>query len=70
MNIVDAVIIICIILGAMGGLRRGLIKETDYLVGILLVLIVSFHLKDYVATFMYKYLPFFNFLSYEERFLF
>ena len=38
MNIVDAVIIICIILGAMGGLRRGLIKETVYLVGILLVL--------------------------------
>lgn len=61
MNIVDAIIIICIILGAMGGLRRGLIKETVYLVGILLVLIISFHLKDYLATFMYKYLPFFNF---------
>lgn len=61
MNIVDAIIIICIILGAMGGLRRGLIKETVYLVGIVLVLIISFHLKDYLATFMYKYLPFFNF---------
>lgn len=61
MNIVDAIIIICIILGAMGGLRRGLIKETVYLVGIILVLVVSFHLKDSLATLMYKYLPFFNF---------
>ncbi len=61
MNIVDAIIIICIILGAMGGIRRGFVKETVYLLGIILVLIVSFHLKDYLATFMYKYLPFFNF---------
>ncbi len=61
MNIVDAIIIICIILGAMGGIRRGFVKETVYLLGIILVLVISFHLKDYLATFMYKYLPFFNF---------
>ena len=59
MNIVDAVIIICIILGAMGGLRRGLIKETVYLVGILLVLIVSFHLKErHLCISIYHFLIF------------
>lgn len=61
MNILDAVIIICIIIGAMGGIRRGFIKEVVYLIGIVLILVLSFYFKDFIATIFYKYLPFFNF---------
>lgn len=61
MNIVDAVIIILFIVGILGGLSRGFIKQTVILIGLFLILIISFYLKNPVATFLYKYLPFFNF---------
>ncbi len=61
MNIVDAIIIVCLILGIMGGLRRGLITEVVYLLGIILAIIISFNLRTPISTFMYKVLPFFSF---------
>lgn len=61
MNIVDAIIIVCLILGIMAGLRRGLIKEVVLLVGLVLALIISFKLRTPIATFLYKNLPFFSF---------
>ena len=61
MNIVDALIIVCFFLGIMSGMRRGLIKQTVFLVGLILILVVSFYLKNPVASLLYKNLPFFNF---------
>lgn len=61
MNIVDAIIIICLILGIMSGLRRGLIKELVLLIGVVLCIIISFYLRTPISTFMYKNLPFFSF---------
>ena len=61
MNIVDAVIIILLIVGILAGFRRGFIKQTVLLIGLFLSLIVSFYLKNPIASFLYKYLPFFNF---------
>ena len=61
MNILDALIIILLILGIMGGMRRGLIKETVLLVGLIFIIVVSFYLRTPIATFMYKTLPFFEF---------
>lgn len=61
MNILDALIIILLILGIMGGMRRGLIKETVLLVGLIFIIIVAFYLRTPLATFMYKTLPFFEF---------
>ncbi len=61
MNIVDALIIVFFFLGIMSGMRRGLIKQTVFLVGLILILVISFYLKNPVATFLYKSLPFFNF---------
>lgn len=61
MNILDAVIIIILILGIMGGFKRGFVKETILLLGLIAVLVASYYLKNPVATFLYKHLPFFNF---------
>ncbi len=61
MNILDAVIIILLILGIMGGFKRGFIKETVLLIGLVAVLVISYYLKNPVATFFYKHLPFLNF---------
>jgi uncharacterized membrane protein required for colicin V production len=61
MNILDAVIIILLILGIMGGFRRGFVKETVLLIGLIAVIVISYYLKNPVATFLYKHLPFLNF---------
>ena len=61
MNILDALIIILLILGIMGGMRRGLIKETVLLVGLIFIIVVAFCFRTPIATFMYKTLPFFEF---------
>lgn len=61
MNILDAVIIICLIIGIMGGLRRGLIKEVVLLLGMVICLVLAYNLKDPVSAFMYKNLPFISF---------
>jgi uncharacterized membrane protein required for colicin V production len=61
MYILDAVIIVCLITGAMAGIRRGLIKQTVLLVGLVIAIVLAFYLRTPIATFMYKVLPFFNF---------
>lgn len=61
MNILDAVIIVFLLIGALAGYRRGLIKQAVLLVGLVAVLILSFFIRVPVSTFMYKNLPFINF---------
>lgn len=60
MNILDAVIIIILIVGVIGGLKRGLIKSVVLLVGIVAILVASYYLKNPVSAFFYKTLPFFS----------
>lgn len=61
MNILDAVIIIFLMVGILAGVRRGFIKQTVLLVGLVVVLVLSFHLRVPISTFLYKHLPFFGF---------
>ena len=61
MNILDAVIIIFFILGILSGFRRGFIKQTVLLIGIVTILVLSFYLRIPISTFLYKHLPFFKF---------
>ncbi len=61
MNIIDAVLIILFIVGILGGIKRGFIKEVILLVGIILVVVLAFYLKNPLATLFYKYVPFINF---------
>jgi hypothetical protein len=61
MNILDAVIIVFLLIGALAGYRRGLVKQAVLLVGLVVVLVLSFYIRVPVSTFFYKNLPFFNF---------
>ena len=61
MNILDALIIVFLIVGIMAGLKRGFVRQTVLLIGLVVVLVVSFYLKNPIAAFMYKHLPFFKF---------
>lgn len=61
MNIIDAVIIIILIAGFLLGFKRGVIKELITLVGVVLVISGAFYLKNPIANFCYRTLPFINF---------
>lgn len=61
MNFIDFFVIIILILGLLIGFKRGFIKSTVMLVGTILVLVLSFYLKNPIATLMYEKLPFFSF---------
>lgn len=61
MNILDAVIITILIVGVLGGMSRGLIKQAVLLIGLVVCLVFAFSLRTPIATFMYEYLPFFRF---------
>ena len=45
MNIVDAVIIIVLLVGALAGFRRGLFKQAVLLLGLIFTLVLSFYLR-------------------------
>ena len=61
MYILDALIIVGFIIGILGGIRRGVIKSTVLLVGLIVILIISYYLKNPLSAFFYKTLPFFSF---------
>lgn len=59
-NIVDAIIILIIILGGIIGFKEGAIKRATTIVGLVIVVILSFILKNYLSVFFYENLPFFD----------
>ncbi len=61
LNILDVCTILVIISGAIIGFKRGVIKQGVMTIGLYIVLILSFLLKNPISAFMYKYLPFFGF---------
>lgn len=61
MSIVDIVILILIAFGALLGFKRGFTRELVSLLGIFVILILSFLLKNPISVFLYNNLPFFNF---------
>lgn len=61
MNIVDAVILLALLAGALIGFKKGFIKTMVSLIGTILVIVLSFKLKEPIADFMFKYFPFFEF---------
>lgn len=60
MNIVDIIIILMIILGAVVGFKHGFIKRTTSFLGTFLVLVIAFSLKNPLSVLMYENLPFFK----------
>ena len=61
MNIIDALILLFLLLGAVVGFKQGVLKKTVSFVGLLIIIFISFSLKNYVSVFLYENLPFFNF---------
>ena len=60
LNIVDIIIILFILMGGIVGLKEGAIKKTFSIVGLILVVVLSFVLKNHLSVFFYENLPFFN----------
>ncbi len=61
MNIIDVIVILLVILFGFYGMHKGLIKTFVSLVGLILVFIVSYLLKDSIAEWLSLNLPFFGF---------
>ena len=61
MLVVDIIIIIFLLLGFLLGFRHGFLREIVSFVGIILITIISFVLKNPISVFFYNNLPFFKF---------
>lgn len=61
MNIVDVIIILVLLMGAVIGFKRGLTGSLVNFLGFIIVIVVAYLLKNPVSALMYKYLPFFSF---------
>lgn len=61
MNIVDYIIIGILILCIIKGYKTGLISSVINVIGILLVFIIAFYIKNPIADILFKNLPFINF---------
>lgn len=61
MNLVDVIILLFLGLGAARGFARGFFKQTVMFVGTILVVILSFLLKNPLSMILYENLPFFTF---------
>ena len=60
MNIVDVIILLFLGLGAVTGFIRGFFKQTVISVGTILVIVLSFILKNPLSMILYENLPFFK----------
>lgn len=61
MTLVDIIILILIVLGAIGGFKAGAIKKITDFIGTFIIIILAFYLKNYLSVIMYENLPFFDF---------
>ncbi len=60
-NILDIIIIFILLSGIIIGMKRGVIKQGVMTIGMLIVIILSFILKNPLSEIMYRSLPFYNF---------
>ena len=58
---IDIIIVLIVLMGAVVGFKRGVIKSAVTFIGAIVVIILAFYLKNPVSKLMYTYLPFFNF---------
>lgn len=61
MNIVDLIIIIIILFGAVIGFKRGFTRSLVSALGFIVITVVAFLLKNPISVFFYENLPFFKF---------
>ena len=63
MHIIDFVIILILLFGALIGFKRGTTRQLVSLVGMIGIIILSFLFKNHISIFFYENLPFFNFFG-------
>lgn len=61
MNIVDIVILLFLVLGAVVGFKRGVFTELVSALSFIVSVVLAFLLKNPVSIFLYEHLPFFSF---------
>lgn len=61
MNVLDIGIILILIMCAITGFKKGVIKEAVSFAGLIIVFIIAFIFKESLGNFLCKYLPFFSF---------
>ncbi len=61
MNIVDILIIVFLVFGALVGFRRGFTKQLVSSIGLIVIVILAFVLKNPLSALLYENLPFFKF---------
>lgn len=61
MSLIDAIIIIVILSGAIVGFKRGVITEAVSAVSFFASVVIAFLFKNTVSVFLYSHLPFFKF---------
>ena len=61
MNLIDMLVILLLIYCAFMGFKRGFTKELVSFVGVFIIIVLSFLLKNPISEFMYENLPFFSF---------
>ena len=61
MQMIDIIILIVLALGGILGFKRGFTRQLVSLVGIFVIIILSFMLKNPISIILYNKLPFFNF---------
>ena len=60
---IDIIIIVLLLLGALFGFKKGIIKSIISLALVIIAIIIAWFLKNPIASIMYTKLPFFNFTS-------
>lgn len=60
MGIVDAIIILLIVAGAVFGFKRGFTKQLINFAGFILIFVIAYYFKNPVSIFLYEHLPFFQ----------
>lgn len=59
-NIVDIIIILFILIGGIVGFKEGVLKKLVSIIGLILVVVVAFILKNKLSIYFYENLPFFD----------
>lgn len=61
MNIIDVIVLLTIVFSGLIGMKKGFVKSLVSFLGIIIVFILSFSMKDKIAEWMCLNLPFFDF---------
>lgn len=59
-NLIDAIILLLVLLGGVIGFKEGVIKKLTSVIGLIIVVVLSFILKNKLSVIFYENLPFFD----------